>query len=213
MANGGLLPRTSGHSLPVLSFGPVEDVHTTSQQDGLSYSSMDTFTVDTSPRSRSSPFIGSAFTDLPPDLHFIDNENSSACSDGNYDNDIPPAAPAVLNDDPRTATMPMADMTGSPTCISADLTPSRPPVQQLAPPRSRVSVCRTNLARQLELKIWAARLGHCGKDQLISLATHADGLPNSFEFHPFWYINWKEQARIRKHAARCVAQKVNDAGA
>jgi hypothetical protein len=183
-----------------------------SQQDGLYYSSTDTFTVDTNPRSWSSPLIGSAFTDLPPDLHFIDDNDSSACSDNNHNNDIPPAAPAVLNDDPRTATIPMEDATGSPTCVPTNLTPSRPPVQQPAPPRSWVSVCPTNLACQLETELWAARLGHCGEDQLISLATCADGLPNSFKFHPFWYINWKEQAWIRKCAARHVAQKVNDPG-
>ncbi len=173
-----------------------------SQQDGLYYSSMDTFTVDTNSRSRSSPFIESAFTDLPPDLNFIDDEDSSACSNDNYNDEIPPAAPAVLDNDPRTTTIPMVDATGSPTCISADLTPSRQPVQQPAPQCSRVSVCPTNLARQLESdKLWAACLGHCGKDQLTSLATRADGLPISYKFHPFWYINWKEQARIRKRAA------------
>ncbi len=78
---------------------------------------------------------------------------------------------------------------------------------------SQVTVCPTNLACQLESKLWAARLGNCGEDQLTSLATRADGLPNSFEFHPFQYINWKEQAQVRKRAARHKAQKVNNAGA
>ena len=82
-----------------------------------------------------------------------------------------------------------------------------------APPCSRVTVRPTNLARQLESELWAARMGHCGEDQLNSLATRADGLPNSFVFHPFRYIDWKEQARIRKRAALRVAQKVHDAGA
>ncbi len=113
-----------------------------SQQDGLYYSSTDMFKVDTNPHSRSSPFIGSAFTDLPPDLHFIGNKDSSACSNDNYNNDIPPAAPAVLDNDPRTATIPMVDATGSLTCIPTNLTPSWPPVQQPAPLRSRVSVCQ-----------------------------------------------------------------------
>jgi hypothetical protein len=80
-------------------------------------------------------------------------------------------------------------------------------------PHSRVLVCPTNLARQLESELSAACLGHCGKDQLHSLANRADGLPNSFEFHPFCHIDWKEQARIHKRAARCIAQKVNNVGA
>jgi hypothetical protein len=78
---------------------------------------------------------------------------------------------------------------------------------------SRVLVRPTNLARQSEFELWAARLGHCGKDQLHSLAIRADGLPNSFKFHPFCHINWKEQARICKQAACCLAQKVEDTGA
>jgi hypothetical protein len=56
-------------------------------------------------------------------------------------------------------------------------------------------------------------MGHCGEDQLVSLATRADGLPNNFEFHLFRHIDWKEQARIRKRSARRVAQKVHNAGA
>jgi hypothetical protein len=75
-----------------------------------------------------------------------------------------------------------------------------------------VSVRPTNLARQLESELWAACLGHCGTNQLIALATHADGLPNGFEFHPFQHIDWKEQARIRKRAARRIAQKVDEIG-
>jgi hypothetical protein len=69
------------------------------------------------------------------------------------------------------------------------------------------------LARQLESELWATLLGHCGKNQLISLATRADGLLNCFKFQPFSHIDWKEQARIRKHAARRKAQKVTDTGA
>ncbi len=71
----------------------------------------------------------------------------------------------------------------------------------------------TNLARQLESELWAACLGHCGKDQLIALATQADGRPNSCKFHPFQHIDWKVQAWIRKSAARQQARKVDEAGA
>jgi hypothetical protein len=52
------------------------------QQDGLYYSPTDTFTVDTNPRSWSSPFVGIAFTDLPPDTHLIDDDNDTTCSTG-----------------------------------------------------------------------------------------------------------------------------------
>ena len=59
-----------------------------SQQDGLYYSTTDTFTVDTNPRSRYSPFVGSAFTDLQQELHHIEDDDSSACSDDS-DEDVP----------------------------------------------------------------------------------------------------------------------------
>jgi len=64
----------------------------------------------------------------------------------------------------------------------------------------------------LESEIWAARLGHCGANQLNALATRADDLHNGFEFHPFQHIDLKEQARIRKRAARRVATKVDETG-
>ncbi len=98
------------------------------------------------------------------------------------------------------------------TPIDTPVNPT-PYVAHSAPPRSRVTVRPTNLARQLESELWAARMGHCGEDQLISLATRTDSLPNNFVLHPFRYIDWKEQARIRKRAALRVAQKVHDAGA
>ena len=98
------------------------------------------------------------------------------------------------------------------TPIDTPVDPS-PYVELSTPPRSRVTVRPTNLARQLESKLWAARMGHCGKDQLISLATRADGLPNNFTFHPFCFIDLIEQAHIRKRAALRVAQKVHNAGA
>jgi len=188
-----------------------------SQQDGLYYSTTDTFTVDTNPRSRYSPFVGSAFTDLQQELHHIEDDDSSACSDDS-DEDVPltdedvtltgltevdvaPTSPALVHSPPpHPAHVPVGP--------SHPLLPSRPPTV----PRSRVSVRPTNLARQLESELWAARLGHCGADQLKALATHADGLPNGFEFHPFRHIDWKEQARIRKRAARRVATKVAEIG-
>jgi hypothetical protein len=167
------------------------------QQDGLYYSSTDTFTVDTDPRSRHSPFVGSAFTDVPHDMHYIDDDDNSTGSDDSVD-DVPLTGPAVVPTPPLHLPLVLAGT-------------SHPPLPPTVP-RSRVSVRPTNLVRQLESELWAARLGHCGTDQLIALAKHADGLPNGFEFHPFRHIDWKEQARIRKRAARQVATKVDDIG-
>jgi len=190
------------------------------QQDGLYYSPTDTFTVDTNPRSRSSPFVGIAFTDLPPDTHLIDDDDNTTCSTGSDDVNVSVVTifidtPTTVSDPHSAAPTVSAPHSTAPTYITPIDTPvdHSPNIVHSAPPCSRVTVRPTNLARQLESELWAARMGHCGEDQLNSLATRADGLPNSFVFHPFRYIGWKEQARIRKRAALRVAQKVHDAGA
>jgi hypothetical protein len=56
-------------------------------------------------------------------------------------------------------------------------------------------------------------LGHCGEDQLITLANCEDGLPNTFKFHPFRHIDWEVQAWIQKSAARQIARKVDQVDA
>jgi hypothetical protein len=154
------------------------------QQDSLYYSMTDTFTVNTNPCSRCSPFVGSVFTNLAPDIHLIDEDDVSNCSEAPDDYKIP-ADPTDANN-AHTATA--ADSTAPPQqlpCIPNKSAPSAPRVRVPPLPRSQVQTQPTNLARQLESELWAACLGHCGKDQLIPLATWADGLPNSFEFHPF----------------------------
>jgi hypothetical protein len=182
------------------------------QQDGLYYSTTDTFTVNTNPRSRCSPFVGSAFTNLAPDIHLIDEDVVSNCSEASNDYKIP-VDPTDTND-ARTATA--VDSTAPPQqlpCIPTKLAPSATRVRVPPLPCSRVQTRPTNLARQLKSELWATCLGHCSKDQLIALATRADGLPNSFEFHPFRHIDWKVQAPIHKSAARQQACKVDEAGA
>jgi len=174
-----------------------------SQQDGLYYSTTDTFTVDTNPRSRYSPFVESALTELQQDIHHINNDDSSACSDES-DEDVPLTEVDVALTGPAFVPSPSLYPPCVPVGPSHPLIPSLPPMGL----RSRVSVRPTNLARQLESELWAAHFGHWGADQLNAPATHIDSLPNGFEFH----IDWKEQARIRKRAARRIATKVNEIG-
>ncbi len=108
-----------------------------------------------------------------------------------------------------------ADATILPTCPG--IIPSHPPaaiipMQTITPPgkgnpaQSPVTVCPTNKACQLELKLWAAQLGHCGEDQLTALVTHVNRLPNTFK------IEWKELARIQKQAAQHIARKLDEVG-
>ena len=153
------------------------------QQDGLYYSRTDTVTVDTNPRSSYSPFAGSVFTDVTPNVHLINNDDNSVHSADSdlYDTTkVSPDAVNVDTDDHSTGPPPHL-----PDTTPTKSTPCAAPITAPPIPRSRIHSRPTNPARQLESELWAAWLGHCGEDQLIALATRADGLPNSFEFHPF----------------------------
>ena len=179
----GLSQGRPGHLLLFSPSGLLKTSIQLSQQDGLYYSMTDTFTVDTNPRSRYSPFIGSAFTDLQQELHHIEDDDSSACSDDS-DKDLPLTDVYVALTGPALVPSPPLHPLRVPVGPSHPLLPSLPPTV----PRSRVSVLPTNLVHQLELELWAACLGHCGANQLNALATRADGLSNSFKFHPFQRI-------------------------
>ena len=137
------------------------------QQDGLYYSPTDTFTVDTNPRSRSPPFVGIAFTDLPPGTHLIDDYDDTTCSTGSDDDSVS-VVPNFI-DTPTTVSAPHSAAPAHITPIDTPVDHS-PYVAHSAPPCSRVTVRPTNLARQLESELWAARMGHCGEDQLNSPA-------------------------------------------
>ena len=44
-------------------------------------------------------------------------------------------------------------------------------------------------------------MGGCNETQLEALPRHSVGLPTKFEWHPFRFIDFKEQARVRKQPA------------
>jgi hypothetical protein len=56
----------------------------------------------------------------------------------------------------------------------------------------------TSKARQLESEVWLLRLGSPSVTQLDVLPQNVTGLPSTFEYHPFRFVDFKEQARIRK---------------
>ncbi len=121
------------------------------QQDGLYYSTTDMFTMDTNPHSQCSPYVGSAFTNVAPDIHLIDKDDSSNYS-WEYDNYISPVDPAAIDDDPVTTTITTADANVTLLCLPHAPTkpaPSGPHFWAPRLPRSWVSVCLTNLACQL----------------------------------------------------------------
>ncbi len=52
-----------------------------------------------------------------------------------------------------------------------------------------------------ESELWMQCLGCPGEDQLDLLPGNVTGIPHNFQYHPFRFINWKEEAHIQKQAA------------
>jgi hypothetical protein len=53
---------------------------------------------------------------------------------------------------------------------------------------------------QLESKVWSLCLGCPGVDQLDILPGNVSGLPSVLEYHPFRFVDFHAQARIRQQA-------------
>ncbi len=70
----------------------------------------------------------------------------------------------------------------------------------------------TTRAWQIEAEVWALQLGSPNKHQLNVLPQHVMGTPSQFHYHPFWFIDFKEQAYIRTQPANCSADRLPDCG-
>ncbi len=127
------------------------------QQDGLYYSTMDTVTVDTNPRSSYSPFAGFVFTNVTPNVHLIDDDDDSVHSaDSNlYDTtNVSPDAVNVNTDNHSTGPPPHL-----PGPTPTESTPCAAPITAPLIPRSRIHSRPTNPARQ-----WNRNCGPLGWD-------------------------------------------------
>lgn len=80
----------------------------------------------------------------------------------------------------------------------AEQQPSKQPKRQPPPTRK---FRPTSKAKILESETWYLRMGGCNETQLEALPRHSVGLPTKFEWHPFRFIDFKEQARVRKQPA------------
>lgn len=82
--------------------------------------------------------------------------------------------------------------------------PPKPAAYQLVLPSVLNTACRpsrfapTLKSKQVESKVWLLRLGSLGVHQLDVLPGNVTGLPSMFEYHPFRFIDFKEQARTQK---------------
>jgi hypothetical protein len=70
----------------------------------------------------------------------------------------------------------------------------------------------TTRARQVESKVWALQFGSLGEGQLDALPWHVGGMPSVFEYRPFRFVDFKEQAYICKQLARCTAEHIPGCG-
>ncbi len=68
----------------------------------------------------------------------------------------------------------------------------------------------TTKSKQLESELWLLRLGSPGVSQLDHLPGNATGIPSDFDYHPFRFIDFKEQARVRKQAVQRSALRVSE---
>ena len=61
-----------------------------------------------------------------------------------------------------------------------------------------------------ESEIWMQHLGCPGEDQLDLLPGNVAGIPPSFQYHPFRFVDWNEEARIQKQAALHSAEQTTE---
>jgi hypothetical protein len=66
--------------------------------------------------------------------------------------------------------------------------------------------------RLTESELWMLRLGSPGEDQLDLLPGQVAGIPHSFQYHPFRFMDWKEEARVQKQAAGKMVEHTTEVG-
>ncbi len=68
----------------------------------------------------------------------------------------------------------------------------------------------TSKGKLVELELWLLCLGSSGIQQLDKLPGNVTGTPPAFDNHPFWFINFKEEAQVRKQAAQRLAVRTTE---
>jgi hypothetical protein len=61
-----------------------------------------------------------------------------------------------------------------------------------------------------ESETWMLCLGSPGKEQLDLLPGNVTGVPSGFQYHPFWFLDLKEEARIQKQASQRLAERATE---
>ena len=93
-----------------------------------------------------------------------------------------------------------------------------PKAAQISSDRTPPIYCRESWlkpmskAKQLESKTWLLHLDSPGVHQLNVLPQHVVGLPAVFKYHPFRFVDFKEQAQIQRQVAQGLAKRTTDQG-
>ena len=90
-----------------------------------------------------------------------------------------------------------------------DIAPIRPKAHKLY---SGERPTPTTKSRQTESELWLLRFGSPCESQLTYLPSCVTGLPTKFEWHPFRYIDFKEQAYARKQPVNKSAERLPECG-
>jgi hypothetical protein len=67
-------------------------------------------------------------------------------------------------------------------------------------------------AAHTEAELWMVWLGSLGEDQLDMLPGNVTEIPSEFHYHPFQFIDFKQQACIWKQALQRTAVRTLEAG-
>ena len=92
-----------------------------------------------------------------------------------------------------------------------------PVIQRLAAPTAPAAIPRPSKRyimvtrdSMTDSEVWMLRLGSPGEQQLDLLPGNVTGIPPGFHYHPFRFIDWKEEARIQKQVAHRSAKRTTD---
>ena len=152
-------------------------------------------------------------TIISPEAILAENANLASWTQNGHREATPGSITFRHNDGSESFTISLTKEEGLYYC---DAQPQRPGCFRLNAPRPQPlarhhkkyhPVSRDHVT---ESEVWMLRFGSPGEDQLDLLPGRVTGIPAGFHYHPFRYIDWKEEARVQKQAAQRSAVRTTD---
>jgi hypothetical protein len=75
--------------------------------------------------------------------------------------------------------------------------------------RHNKEYCPVLYNRLTESELWMLRLGSPGEDQLDLMPGNVTGIPPGFQYHPFLFLDWKEEAWVQKQVAKLAKRTLD----